>query len=145
MPRQKVLAGGVVKGSAATRGEPERLSLPGRPKLVRGRAEALVPAARTTHSGHTWTFLSNHAHVLMCLAIDPEARLRDVADRVGITERAVQKIVADLEAGAVITRERIGRRNRYQLHTQAQLRHPIESHRTIGDLIGLVMADIDKR
>jgi DNA-binding Lrp family transcriptional regulator len=81
----------------------------------------------------------------MCLAIDPEARLRDVADRVGITERAVQKIVADLEAGGVITRERIGRRNRYELHTQAQLRHPIESHRTIGDLIGLVMVDIDNR
>ncbi len=138
MPRQKVLAGGVVKRSAVSK----RVLEPIRPAATRGRADAAAPAGST---GHTWTFLSNHAHVLMCLAIDPEARLRDVADRVGITERAVQKIVADLEAGGVITRQRVGRRNRYELHTQAQLRHPIESHRTIGDLIGLVMADIDKR
>ena len=143
MPRQKISGGGVVKGSAVSR----RAAEPVRPVVTRGRAEAVAGPSSSTPSatGHTWTFLSNHAHVLMCLAIDPEARLRDVADRVGITERAVQKIVADLEAGGVITRERIGRRNRYELHTQAQLRHPIESHRTIGDLIGLVMVDIDKR
>jgi predicted transcriptional regulator len=143
MPRQKSLVGPVVKGSAVSKRVPERAAEAGRSAAARSRSAAAVTTPATT--GHAWTFLSNHAHVLMCLAIDPEARLRDVADRVGITERAVQKIVADLEAGGVITRQRVGRRNRYELHTQAQLRHPIESHRTIGDLISLVMVDIDKR
>ena len=87
-----------------------------------------------------WTFLSNHAHVLLVIARDPEVRLRDVADRVGITERAVQRIVADLEGGGVLTRERTGRRNRYRLHPEIPLRHPIESHRSVGDLMGLILA-----
>lgn len=82
-----------------------------------------------------WTFLTNHAHVLLCLAGDPEARLRDVADAVGITERAVQHIVADLEAGGVLERHREGRRNRYALHPEVQLRHPVEAHRTVADLL----------
>ena len=64
----------------------------------------------------TWTFLSNHAHVLLLLAKDPEIRLRDVANQVGITERAVQRIVADLEADRYIERERQGRRNHYRVH-----------------------------
>jgi DNA-binding MarR family transcriptional regulator len=85
-----------------------------------------------------WTFLSNHAHVLVCLAGDEELRLRDVAARVGITERAVQKILADLEADGLLTRERDGRRNRYRLHLGQPLRHPIESHRTVRELIGLM-------
>jgi DNA-binding Lrp family transcriptional regulator len=84
-----------------------------------------------------WTFLTNHSHVLICLAGDPEARLRDVADRVGITERAVQSIVADLEAGGIITRQREGRRNRYEIHVDLPLRHPVESHRTVRDLLRL--------
>ncbi len=91
-------------------------------------------------TGRQWTFLSNHGHVLICLARDPEARLRDVAQAVGITERAVQKIVADLEAAAVLTRERTGRRNRYQLDAERPLRHPLESHRTVGALLGMVLS-----
>jgi DNA-binding transcriptional ArsR family regulator len=86
-----------------------------------------------------WTFLSNHGHVLVCLARDPEARLRDVASSVGITERAVQKIVSDLEAAGVVARVRDGRRNRYRLFTDRPLRHPIESHRTVGSLLGMVL------
>lgn len=86
-----------------------------------------------------WTFLSNHAHVLLLLARDPEIRLRDVADVVGITERAVQRIVADLEEGRYIERERIGRRNRYRVHPEMPLRHPIEAHRRIASLIALVV------
>ncbi|MFA9477530.1 helix-turn-helix transcriptional regulator [Phycisphaerales bacterium AB-hyl4] len=85
-----------------------------------------------------WTFLTNHSHVLICLAADPEARLRDVAAQVGITERAVQKIVADLEEAAVLSRERHGRRNHYRIHTQQSLRHPIEAHRTVQDLLRMV-------
>jgi len=85
-----------------------------------------------------WTFLSNHSHVLLCLCEDPEATLREVADRVGITERSVQRIVTDLESGGYITRTRDGARNRYEVHTGVRLRHPVEMHRTIGDLIRMV-------
>lgn len=85
----------------------------------------------------TWTFLTNHAHVLLCLAADPAQRLRDVAERVGITERAVQRIVADLEAAGYITRSKSGRRNAYKVHRDRPLRHPIESHRGVSALIGL--------
>ena len=86
-----------------------------------------------------WTFLSNHAHVLVCLAQDPDARLRDVALSVGITERAVQKIVSDLEAAGVIVRERAGRRNSYRLNLDVPLRHALESHKTVGTLLSLVL------
>ena len=86
-----------------------------------------------------WTFLSNHAHVLVCLALDPGARLRDVAAEVGITERAVQGIVGDLEAAGVIVRQRQGRRNCYRLHLEAPLRHPLEAHRPVRALLALVL------
>ncbi len=85
-----------------------------------------------------WTFLSNHTHVLICLADDPEMRLRDVAARVGITERAVFRIVADLEDAGVLTRHKEGRRNSYEVHGEQPLRHPIESHKTVEDLLDLL-------
>ncbi|MEL7088052.1 MAG: winged helix-turn-helix domain-containing protein [Planctomycetota bacterium] len=85
-----------------------------------------------------FTFLSNHSHVLVLLAAEPDLRLRDLAERVAITERAVQKIVADLEAAGVITREKDGRRNHYHVHRDRPLRHPVESHRTVNDLINMV-------
>ena len=85
-----------------------------------------------------WTFLSNHAHVLICLALQPDARLRDLAARVGITERAVQKIVSELTTAGVLSTTKVGRRNHYTLHTRQPLRHPVESHRTIQDLIKMV-------
>jgi predicted transcriptional regulator len=88
----------------------------------------------------SWTFLSNYSHVLICLARDPELRLRDVAERVKITERAVQRIVADLETAGVLARSRDGRRNRYDINREAPLRHDIESHRTVGDLLAMVGA-----
>ncbi len=88
-----------------------------------------------------WTFLSNHAHTLFVLARDPEARLRDVAELVGITERAVQRIVADLETKGYLKREKIGRRNRYRIHPQLPLRHPIEAHRSISDLLRLLLTE----
>jgi DNA-binding IclR family transcriptional regulator len=89
-----------------------------------------------------WTFLSNHAHVLVCLAADPQSRLRDVAAAVGITERAVQKIVSDLEQAGVLARTRAGRRNTYRLDLSVPLRHPLESHRTVGALLALVREDL---
>ena len=93
----------------------------------------------TDPTRHVWTFLSNHSHVLICLTRDPMMRLRDVANLVGITERAVQNIVTDLEAAGVITRHREGRRNRYDIHADKPLRHPIESHRTIESILQSVM------
>ena len=89
-------------------------------------------------SAENWTFLSNHAHVLISLALDSELVLREVAQRVGITERAVQKIVADLEHGGLVTRERQGRRNRYHLHLDQPLRHPLEAHRSVRELVEMV-------
>jgi Mn-dependent DtxR family transcriptional regulator len=96
-------------------------------------------AGANTERGGSWTFLTNHAHVLLCLAMDPEARMRNVAERVGITERAVQKIVADLEEGGYLTRSRNGRHNRYVLHPHQHLRHPIERHWTVDSLLALVL------
>jgi predicted transcriptional regulator len=90
----------------------------------------------------TWTFFSNHSHVLFCLAREPELTLRQVSDQVGITERSVQRIVADLESAGFITRHRDGARNRYQIQLELPLRHPVEQHRTIGDLIGFVVGQL---
>jgi DNA-binding transcriptional ArsR family regulator len=87
----------------------------------------------------SWTFLTNHAHVLLSIARAPEARMRDVALAVGITERAVQRIVSDLEDAGYLKRVRQGRRNRYQVREDLPLRHPVEQHhrvRTLLDLVG---------
>lgn len=85
-----------------------------------------------------WTFLTNHAHVLLSLAREPELRVREVAERVGITERAVMRILDELETGGYLTRERDGRRNRYQVHAERPLRHPLEQHRSVAALIALL-------
>ncbi|MEW6582486.1 MAG: AsnC family transcriptional regulator [Actinomycetota bacterium] len=86
----------------------------------------------------SWTFLTNHAHVMLCIARDPDVRLRDIAGQVGITERAAQGIVADLVAGGYVTRTRVGRRNRYQLVPALPLRHPLEHDRCVGELLELL-------
>ena len=83
----------------------------------------------------SWTFLTNHTHVLLCLARDSTMRIRDLALEVGITERAVQGIVSDLEAAGYVERIRTGRRNSYRIAEGLHLRHPIEQHKTIADLI----------
>ncbi len=85
-----------------------------------------------------WTFLSNYAHVIICLSRDPDALLRDVAVMVGITERAVQRIVADLEEGGYLKRYKEGRRNTYKLLLNRALRHPVEKNCTIGELIAVI-------
>lgn len=89
-------------------------------------------------ASHRWTFLTNHAHVLVVLHSNPGIVLREVAIQVGITERAVQRIIQDLEDDGFIERERLGRRNRYRIIMTQPLRHPIESHRRIGDLLALL-------
>jgi predicted ArsR family transcriptional regulator len=85
-----------------------------------------------------WTFLTNHAHVLFCLSRDPELRMREVAAAVGVTERAVQRIVAELEEAGYLRREKTGRRNHYELQVARPLRHPIEQHCQVSDLLAVL-------
>ena len=82
-----------------------------------------------------WRFVTNHAHVLACIAADPTLRLRDIAAIVGITERSAANIVTDLEEAGYLTKTRDGRRNRYELHDELPLRHPRHRHHTVGELI----------
>jgi len=84
---------------------------------------------------HSWTYLSNHVHVLLCLHRDHTVRLRDVAQLVGITERGVTRIVSELEEEGVVTKQRQGRRNTYSIALDAKLRHPLESHLNLGQLL----------
>jgi MarR family len=86
-----------------------------------------------------WTFLSNHTHVMVSLAVDPDLRVRDLAAAVGITERAAQRIVGELVDAGYLTREKHGRRNRYQLNMDLSLRHPLEGHHSIGDLLSALV------
>lgn len=102
-----------------------------------GSKEAVIKATET-EAASRWTFLTNHSHVLVVLHSNPEMVLREVALAVGITERAVQRIIQDLEADGFIERERVGRRNRYVVLVDAPLRHPIEAHRKIGELLALI-------
>ncbi|MDZ7619768.1 MAG: winged helix-turn-helix transcriptional regulator [Patescibacteria group bacterium] len=85
-----------------------------------------------------WTFLTNHAPVLLCIAKNPGFRLRDIADVVGITERAVHRIVTDLTDAGFLDVKREGRCNVYVMHPEKNLRHPIEAHRQVADLIRLI-------
>lgn len=85
-----------------------------------------------------WTFLTNHGHVLLAIARDPNLRQRDIAELVGITERTAVGIVSDLEAGGYITRQKVGRRNHYVLNPDRPLRHPLEAHHHIGELLAAV-------
>jgi predicted transcriptional regulator len=87
-----------------------------------------------------WTFLSNHGHVLVCLSLQPDVRLRDAAQQVGITERAVQQIVSDLEAAGYVEKSRTGRRNHYRIRRTRRFRHPLENQVRVGDFIDLVAA-----
>ncbi|MHB8263069.1 MAG: helix-turn-helix transcriptional regulator [Acidimicrobiales bacterium] len=86
-----------------------------------------------------WTFLSNHGHVLVCIASDPGIRGRDIATRVGITERSAQAIIHDLVVAGYVRKTRIGRRNHYDINPELPLRHPVEQPHSIGDLLSLVI------
>ena len=87
----------------------------------------------------SWTFLTNHGQVLLAIARDPTARLRDIADAVGITERAAQRIVSDLVKEGYIVRRRVGRRNEYEVKERAHLRHPLARDHEIGEVLGVLM------
>jgi len=83
----------------------------------------------------SWTFLTNHAHVLLTIAAEPEVRIRDIASEVGITERAAHRIVADLEEAGYLKVTKVGRRNEYVVLKDLPLRHPAERHHRIGELL----------
>jgi DNA-binding MarR family transcriptional regulator len=89
----------------------------------------------TSHHQPSWTFLTNHSHVLICLTRSPDLRLRDLAAEVGITDRAVQGIVNDLEAAGCITKHREGRRNRYEVNRERPMRHQVERGHLVGELL----------
>lgn len=91
-------------------------------------------------TGSSWTFFTNHAHVLVAISRDPGLRQRDIAQLVGVTEGAVQRILLELERDGYVTRERIGRRNRYHVDRDRSLRHPLEGHRTVADVLAAVDA-----
>jgi len=85
-----------------------------------------------------WTFLTNHALVLVCIAHDPGVRLRDIGERVGITERAAHRIVVELAGAGYITRQRIGRRNQYTINTRLPLPDPIAREQNVGELLAIL-------
>jgi predicted ArsR family transcriptional regulator len=87
-----------------------------------------------------WNFLTNHGHVLVVLALDADARVRDVAERVGITTRAAQSILNDLQDGGYVRAERVGRRNRYTIVHRSHLRHPLEAHVVLADFLGAIVS-----
>ena len=91
----------------------------------------------------TWRFLSNHTQVLLCLQRDPDVRYRDIAEMVGITERAAQRIVADLIESGYVESERIGRRNRYRVNPDIAMRHPAQEGHEIGELLRLLQFKTD--
>src|ERR1043165_4140424 len=91
----------------------------------------------------TWRFLSNHTQVLLCLQRDPDARYRDIAQTVGITERAAQRIVADLIESGYVESERVGRRNHYRVNPDIAMRHPAQNGHEIGELLRLLKLEAD--
>lgn len=92
----------------------------------------------TQHAVPDWTFLTNHAQVLVCIARDPGIRLRDIGERVGITERAAHRIVGELADAGYITRERTGRRNRYTVNAHSPLPDPVARERNVGELLAIL-------
>jgi DNA-binding MarR family transcriptional regulator len=92
-----------------------------------------------TTSPAPWDFLTNHAHVLLCVVRDPGIRLRDIASAVGITERSAHKVLSDLVDEGYVARKRVGRRNRYSVQAKLPLRHPLVGEREVGDLLEVLL------
>lgn len=82
-----------------------------------------------------WTFLTNHAHALLCVARNPDIRISEIAHRVGVTERAAHRMVSDLVEEGYLTRRRVGRRNVYEVHLELPLRHPLEDEHEVGAIL----------
>ena len=100
---------------------------------------SISPVLPETPPRSSWDFLTNHAHVLVCVARDPGVRLRDIASEVGITERAAHRILSELVADGYVLREKRGRRNRYEIVADLPLRHPLLRERELGDLLDVLI------
>ena len=96
------------------------------------------PSATETGPRSTWFVLTNHGNVLLCIAREPTIRISEIADKVGIGERAAQKIVADLATEGFLVRIKEGRRNRYEINRKAHLRHPLFADVEIGPLLDVL-------
>lgn len=138
--KKKTRASSSIRSGTGSASNSRRPELPTGPKVavsgLDGSARAAEPA------GARWTFLTNHSHVLILISRNPDVVLRHVALQVGITERAVQRIIADLEEAGIIEREKVGRQNHYRIMADRPLRHSVESHRTIGDLLSLMEVNV---
>lgn len=121
-------------------------SAPPRKAAARARAQPATPkkaperppataAVPKKAPERTWTFLTNHAHALLCLAQGEALTARELGVLIGITERSVQAILADLIADGYLTKSKVGRRNLYTVNPDGRLRHPLESAHTVGELI----------
>jgi len=97
-----------------------------------------MPTNTSNENKTSWTFLTNHFHVLVVLARDSESRVRDISDEVGITQRAVQRIIAELITEKILSVEKMGRRNSYQINHSTSLKHSLESKHTVGELLKLL-------
>jgi predicted transcriptional regulator len=95
----------------------------------------------TDRPSGTWAFLTNHAHVLVCIARDPQSRARDIAEQIGITERAAQRILADLIGDGYVKRTKLGRRNQYTIDLRGHLRHPMFRDLSVGPLLEVLNRD----
>jgi hypothetical protein len=91
------------------------------------------------HGVYQWSLLTNYAHVLLAVARDPDRRMRDIADEVGITERGAHRIVNELEAAGYLTKHRVGRQNSYEVHPEMPMRHPLEGDHLLGELVDLFL------
>lgn len=100
---------------------------------------SMPPELPNADASHNWTFLTNHSHVLICIAQQPDVRLSEVARRVGIGERAVHRIVHELESAGYLTVIKEGRRNIYEIDLDRPLRHPLESHQHIRAVVASIL------
>lgn len=91
----------------------------------------------------SWTFLTNHSHVLLCIAANPDILTRDIASLVGITERSAQRIVSELEEAGYLSHSKVGRRNHYEVHSNRPLRHPLESHLEVEALLEVLTPAVE--
>lgn len=145
-PRAATPPAAAAPPAAASRAASSDVAVSGAPPSAADSRDEARPTAGARESAVPgWTFLTNHAHVLVALARDPAMRLRDVALLVGITERSVQSIVADLEAAGYLRRARVGRRNRYEVNPAGPLRHPAERDHAVGELLELFTHDHDSQ
>jgi DNA-binding MarR family transcriptional regulator len=148
MPKKKAIGDSAEKARPAEKGGgPKKASLSSTPRSSAAIQPPPTPPAKGSGSEtrHRWTFLTNHAHVLILLNAEPDLILREIAVRVGITERAIQQILSDLEQEGFIERDKVGRRNHYRVKTDHYLRHPIESHCNIADLLSLILDHPDAK